>query len=111
MASDPHVSDETIECEGHGAQPVTLVCVHLAESQPDDESIGFHWSAADGDLVANCDECEAHAGDDGFLPEDYVLENFVLLCRGCFVELAAANGVGAAEIDKAEADAKASPGT
>lgn len=102
--------DEMVACEGHGEQPATLVCVHLAESQPDDETIGFHWTAADGDLVANCDACEAEAGDDGFLPEDYVLDNFVVMCRGCFVELAAANGVTSAEIDGAESAARAKSG-
>lgn len=103
--------DELIECEGHGRQPATLVCVHLAESQPDDEGLGFHWSAGDGDLVANCDECEAQVGDDGFLPEDYVLDTFVVMCRGCFVELAGANGVTPAEIEAAEAACAAGAGT
>lgn len=100
-------ADDVIECEGHGLQPVTLVCRHLAESQPEDTSIGFHWNADDGGLVANCDECEAEADEEGFLPEDFVLDNFVLFCRSCFVELAAANGVASADIEKAEAEATA----
>lgn len=103
-------ADDKIECEGHGIQPTTLVCHHLAESQPDDDKIGFHWNADDGGLVANCDECEAEADEEGFLPEDFVIENFVVFCRGCFVELAAVNGVSSAEIEKAEATAAANPG-
>lgn len=93
---------ETFTCEGHGRQPATIVCDHLAESQPDDEPIGFHWSCDAEGLAANCDACEKHADDDGFLPDDYVLENFVMICRQCFVELAAVNGVTLAEIEAAE---------
>ncbi len=100
--------DDVIECEGHGRQPSTLVCRHLAESEGDDAAeLGFHWSAADGDLVANCDACEAEVGADGFLPDDYVLDNFVLICRLCFMELAADYGVEPAEIEAAEAAAAA----
>lgn len=97
---------DTIDCEGHGKQPATIVCEHLAESQPDEEPLGFHWYCDDEGLTANCDECEAHADDDGFLPEDYVIEHFVKICRSCFVELAAANGVELTEIEAAEASAK-----
>lgn len=108
MASDPGAdADDVIECEGHGAQPVTLVCEHLAQSQPDDEKkIGFHWNADDGMLVANCDACEAEADDDGFLPDDYVEETFVLICRECFAEIAAVNGVERFQIEAAEAASK-----
>ena len=94
---------EKITCEGHGEQAAAIVCEHLAESQPDDEAIGFHWFCDEEGLTANCDECEAEADADGFLPEDYVIEHFVKICRQCFIELAAVNGVELAEIAAAEA--------
>ena len=98
--------EDLIDCEGHGKQPVALICRHLAEAETEEAAdIGFHWSAADGDLVANCDACEAEVGDDGFLPDDYVYDNFVLICRLCFTELAADHGVEAGEIETAEAAA------
>lgn len=96
------MSDDEIDCEGHGRQRVAFACQHLAESQPDDEPIGFHWNCEGGDLIANCDDCEAEAGDDGFLPDSFFEENFVALCRQCFVEMAGANGVGADDIQRAE---------
>lgn len=102
--------NDMIECEGHGQQPTTLVCKHLAEPSEDGPEIGYHWSATDGELVANCSACEANVGEDGFLPEPYVIENFVLMCRECFIELAADNGVEADEIVAAEAEAKAALG-
>lgn len=94
---------ELVECEGHGQQPPSFVCQHLAESQPDAASIGFHWNCEGGDLLANCDECEAEAGDDGFLSDEFFEENFVVICRSCFIELAAVNGVTGDEIASAEA--------
>jgi hypothetical protein len=99
------VSDDLVNCEGHGQQHPAFACQHLAESQPDDQSIGFHWNCDDGDLIANCDACEAETDDEGFLTEDYVLENFVLICRLCFVEIAAVNGVENKMIEQAEAAA------
>ncbi len=98
---------EMILCEGHGEQPRSFVCLHLAESQPDDATIGFHWNCEGGDLLANCDACEAHAGDDGFLADDYFEENFVVICRSCFIEMAGANGVSSGAITEAEAAAQA----
>lgn len=98
--------DDTIDCEGHGKQPATIVCEHLAESQPEDEPIGFHWFCDEEGLTANCDECEAEADADGFLPEDYVTEHFVAICRECFIELAAVNDVTRADIEAAEAGAR-----
>lgn len=96
------MSDDLIECEGHGKQRPAFVCQHLAETQPDDEPIGFHWNCEGGDLLANCDDCEAEAGDDGFLPDDYFEENFVVICRLCFVEMAGVNGVAVKDIEQAE---------
>ncbi|MBR2536053.1 MAG: hypothetical protein IKE66_08285 [Hyphomicrobium sp.] len=96
------MSDDLIECEGHGQQRPAFVCQHLAETQPDDEPIGFHWNCEGGDLLANCDDCEAEASDDGFLPDDYFEENFVVICRMCFVEMAAVNDVSLQEIEQAE---------
>lgn len=103
--SDPEAGDGAafVQCEGHGNQLVALVCVHLAESQPDDASIGFYWNCEGGDLIANCDACETEADDEGFLPDDFVEENFVVICRSCFVEIAGVNGVSGAEIADAEA--------
>ena len=93
---------ELVTCEGHGEQPPAFVCQHLAESQPDDEPIGFHWNCEGGDLIANCDACESHAGEDGFLPDDFFEENFVVICRSCFVEMAVVNGVTVDAIETAE---------
>jgi hypothetical protein len=100
-------NDDLVTCEEHGEQRPALACLHLAESQPDDASIGFHWSCDDGDLFANCDACEGHADSEGFLAEDFVLENFVLICRGCFVEMAGVNGIGKDVIADAELAATA----
>ena len=91
-----------VTCEGHGRQRTALACRHLVESQPDAPSIGFHWSCGDGDLIANCDECEAEVDDDGFLDDDFVIENFVLICRACFIEIAAVNKVDRKELEQAE---------
>lgn len=96
------MSDDLIDCEGHGQQKPAFVCQHLAETQPDDEPIGFHWNCEGGDLLANCDDCEAEAGDDGFLPDNYFEENFVVICRLCFVEMAGANDVAVKDIEQAE---------
>lgn len=96
-----------ITCEGHGQQPPAFVCQHLAESQPDEASIGFHWNCEGGDLIANCDACEAHAGDDGFLSDEFFEENFVVICRTCFIEMAAVNGVTGDAVARAEAAASA----
>ena len=96
------MSDDLIECEGHGQQRPAFVCQHLAESQPDSPSIGFIWNCEGGDLLANCDHCEAEASDDGFLSDDYFEENFVVICRMCFIELAAVTDVSLQEIELAE---------
>ncbi len=96
------MSEDLVECEGHGQQKPAFVCQHLAESQPDSPSIGFIWNCEGGDLLANCEECEAEAGDDGFLPDDYFEENFVVICRECFVEMAAVNSVSVNAIEHAE---------
>jgi hypothetical protein len=102
MSEEP----EMVACEGHGQQPPSFVCQHLAESQPDDSSIGFHWNCEGGDLLANCDDCEAHAGEDGFLSDDFFEENFVVICRSCFIEMAGVNGVSTGAIADAEATAR-----
>jgi hypothetical protein len=99
-------NSEMVTCEGHGQQPPSFVCQHLAESQPEDASIGFHWNCEGGDLLANCDACESHAGDDGFLSDDYFEENFVVICRSCFIEMANVNGVSSDAIAEAEASAQ-----
>ena len=85
--------DDTIVCEGHGPQPTTLVCHHLAEAAHGDAAHGFNWSCDDGDLVANCDACELECDDDGFFPDELVEDTFVVMCRMCFVELARSHGV------------------
>lgn len=87
--SDP----EMLECEGHGTQIATLVCIHLAESDHGDTSLGFHCSVEDGDYIANCDDCEAQCDDEGFFPDDLVEETFVSLCKGCLEEIAKSHGV------------------
>lgn len=97
------MSEDLVECEGHGEQRPAFVCQHLAESQPDQAPIGFIWNCEGGDLLANCDACETHAGDDGFLEDDFFEENFVVICRSCFVEMAAVNGVESVAIESAEA--------
>jgi len=83
---------EMLECEEHGKQVATLVCVHLAESDHGDASLGFHCSVADGDYVANCDACEAECDDDGFFPDELVEETFVVICKGCLEEIARTHG-------------------
>ena len=97
---------DLMTCEGHGEQPPAFVCQHLAEQQPDDPSIGFHWNCEGGDLLANCDACEAHADAEGFLSDTFFEENFVAICRLCFIELAADNDVSSADIAAAEAAAQ-----
>lgn len=103
------MSEELVDCEGHGQQRPAFVCQHLAESQPDGPTIGFIWNCEGGDLLANCDACEAEAGDDGFLPDDYFEDNFVVICRLCFVEMAAVNGVGQEEIELSERASASEP--
>lgn len=108
MSSEPEKDGDDDEgdmvtCEGHGQQPPSFVCLHLAESQPDDASIGFNWNCEGGDLLANCSACETHADIEGFLSDEFFEENFVVICRSCFIELAAANGVTSDDIEKAEA--------
>ena len=87
------MADELINCEGHGQQPATLVCVHLAESDPEGDKLGFHWNDDEGGLTGNCDECEALCDAEGFFPDDLVEETFVVICKGCFTEIAQAHGV------------------
>ena len=87
------MSDELVTCEGHGQQIATLVCRHLVESEHGDVSAGFHWTDDEGDLTANCDVCEALCDQDGFFPDDLVNDTFVVICKGCFLEIATANGV------------------
>ena len=91
--SEKPLDDELVDCEGHGPQPSSLVCLHLVEAEHGDTHIGFNWSADDGEFVANCDECELLCDADGFFPDDLVEETFVVTCRSCFVEMALANGV------------------
>ncbi len=104
-ADDHESEDGLVTCEGHGEQPPAFVCIHLAESQPDDPSIGFNWNCEGGDLLANCDACEKHADAEGFLSDAFFEENFAVICRSCFVEMAAVNGVTVEAIADAEAAA------
>ena len=89
---DPE-GDAIVDCEGHGAQPATLVCLHLVEAEHGDISMGFHWSADGGEYVANCDACEAECDAEGFFPDALVDENFALICKACLDEIALAHGV------------------
>ena len=95
MSTDPSSDSavEMLECEGHGRQPATLVCLHLAESDHGDTSMGFHCSLDDGGYVANCDACEEECDEDGFFPDELVEETFVMICKGCLEEIARAHGV------------------
>lgn len=85
--------DTAVDCEGHGRQPSALVCTHLVEADYGDTTLGFNWSAEDGDYVANCDECELECDDDGFFPDELVEETFVVTCQTCLMEIAKAHGV------------------
>jgi hypothetical protein len=91
--ADSSNGDELIDCEGHGSQPSTLVCSHLVEADHGDTGMGFNWSEDDGDFVANCDACELECDDDGYFPDDLVDETFVVICKGCFIEIALAHGI------------------
>ena len=91
--TDGTADDDLIECEGHGPQPSTLVCRHLIEAPHGDTSAGFNWSEDEGEFVANCDACELECDDDGFFPDELVADTFVVTCKACFAEIAAANGV------------------
>jgi microcystin degradation protein MlrC len=92
--ADPDSSDNgTIDCDGHGKQPVTLVCLHLVEADHGDTSMGFNWSVEDGEFVANCDACEAACDADGYFPDELVEDNFALICKACLDEIALAHGV------------------
>jgi hypothetical protein len=93
MTDTPAPDDAFIECEGHGRQPTALACVHLVEADHGDTEMGYHWSRDDGELIANCDECESAVDDEGFFPDALVEETFVIICTSCFEEIALAHGV------------------
>ena len=108
-AEDHESTESLMTCEGHGEQPPSFVCVHLAESQPDDQSIGFNWNCEGGDLLAYCDACEKQADAEGFISDVFFEENFAVICRSCFVEMAAVNDVTVEAISAAEAAAVSPP--
>jgi hypothetical protein len=93
--TDPANTDDdgTISCDGHGRQASALVCVHLVEADYGDTGLGFNWSVDAGDYVANCDECELECDDEGFFPDELVEETFVVICKSCLEEIAAAHRV------------------
>ncbi len=109
VSDDGERDDGLVTCEGHGEQPPSFVCVHLAESQPDAQSIGFNWNCEGGDLLANCDACEKHADAEGFLSDAFFEENFAVICRSSFIEMAAANDVTLEAITNAEPTATHDP--
>lgn len=81
----------TLECDAHGRQPRTFVCVHIIESLKTGEPKGFWWGRGeDGTFDAVCSDCNA-LSQEAF--EALGPDNIALLCLGCFEDAAALNGV------------------
>lgn len=81
----------SINCDTHGRQPQTFVCVHIIEGMKSGEATGFWWSRSeDGVWDAICSECNALSQEafDALGPS-----NIAAICLGCFEDAAALNEV------------------
>ena len=87
----------TVECQTHGEQEETFVCLHLARSLSTGETVGFFWS---GELRGDawCSACEdvriregGSAGDWNERSEKFA--NIKLLCGVCYDRLRELHGL------------------
>lgn len=80
-----------INCDTHGRQPETFVCVHIIEAVRSGEPKGFWWSRSeDGVWDAVCDGCNK-LNQDAF--DRLGPDNIKIICLGCFEDAAALNDV------------------
>ena len=88
---------QTIECDQHGRQDVTLVCQHVVQTLHDRRPRGFFWPGESSEPRpdARCGECNQMLEAAGWEWSEPAIEHahIQILCAACYDEAKALNGL------------------